>query len=93
MASTYHQRHACCLHCSRQHDDQAQDPPSRLSQLFPPGEDDDVRDDRNALQNDGEGHQEADAAPHRAEVAIFALAVLILRKRLARVGQRRAAAM
>ncbi|KKA18369.1 hypothetical protein T310_7674 [Rasamsonia emersonii CBS 393.64] len=75
------------------HDDQAQDPPSRLSQLFPSRQDDNVGDNGNALQNDGKGHQEADAAPHGAEVSIFAMAVLILRKRVARVGQRRAAAM
>ena len=55
----------------------AQDFPATLPLLLSSGKDDNVCDERHALEHNGERHEEADGAPHGAEVAV-AMAVLLL---------------
>lgn len=48
-------------------------------------------DNGRELEERGDAHQEPDAAPHGAEVAVFAMAVFVLRERRAAARQTRAA--
>ena len=55
-------------------------------------QDHDVGDQRHALEDNGERHEEANRAPHGAEVAVV-MAVLGMREVVAGVGEGRTAAM
>ena len=66
--------------------------PPRLSSLLSSGQDYDIRSQRHSLQNDGEGHEETNRAPHRAKVAI-AMAVLRLGEVVAGAREGRAPSM
>lgn len=92
ILSTHHDRHSGCLHNSRQSNHQTKKTPPILAQLFPARQDNQVCDQANALQNDSKGHQEPDRAPHRAEVPVFAVAVVALWEALAGIGKGGAAA-
>lgn len=85
-AKTYHNRHARRLQHGGQDNQNTQKPPPVLTEPLPTRENDQVGDDTHTLEHDGEGHQEADRAPHRAEVPVFAMAVFTLGEALAGIG-------
>jgi len=86
----YDRSHASNLHGSDQAQEAAQHLPADDPLLAAAGDDDDEGERGHALEHDGEGHEEADAAPQAAEVAVQR-AVGLLREGLAGGGQRAAA--
>lgn len=54
-----------------------QHPPAILPLLLPPRQNHQIRNQRHALHHDGEGHQEADTAPHAAEIAVVVAVALV----------------
>ena len=84
---THNNSHPPNLNGSTKPQQKSQDPPSILPLLFSTRQDDHVRHERHALDDDGKGHEEADAAPHGAEGAVFAVAVVVLREVGAGAGE------
>jgi hypothetical protein len=84
---THHYGHAGRLHDRRQTNHQTKKPPPILAQSFPAAEDHQVGDYAYALHDDREGHEEADGAPHRAEIPAVAVAVFALREALAGIRE------
>lgn len=68
---TYDQRHAGTLDQADQNQQPAQDLPPRLPLLFPARNHDHESDQGHAFHDHGEGHEEADRAPHGAEITIM----------------------
>ena len=84
--ATYNQSHRSTLYQSHQHQKPAYDPPSTLALLLATRQHDDESDQGHALDDDGKGHEEADGAPHVAEVSIFAMALGFFREFCAAVS-------
>lgn len=54
-----------------------QHPPPILPLLLPPRQNHQIRNQRHTLNHDREGHQEANAAPHAAEIAVVVAVALV----------------
>lgn len=78
MSVTYDDGHGSAFDTAREKEQEREDLPSRLTLLSTPTENDQVRDEGHALEDDGKGHEEADAPPHGTEVPIWSMTVVVL---------------
>lgn len=79
---THYYRHGSTLHGPAEKMQSSQYLPTRFPFLLATNQNDNIRDYRHALQDDCERHEEADRAPHGAEVTV-AMAVFFVREVLA----------
>jgi hypothetical protein len=89
----YHKSHSSNLHGDRANDYQREKTPTGFAQSFATGENDKVDEHGDGHQHNPKSHEEANAAPHGAEIPVLAIAVFILGKWFAGIGQGRAAAV
>lgn len=92
LEDTYHNADDDKLHGSNDKEQEAQDLPADLALEFAAAHDDQERDEGGEVEDDAKGGEEAGRAPHRAEVALLALALVFSGKRAAwRIVEVRAA--
>lgn len=85
--TTHNQTHTSTLHHRTNHNQTRQHTPALLASLLASKNHSDIRHDRHALKHNREAHEEADGAPHGAEVAVFAMTIFVLGEVGAETGQ------